>query len=232
MSFLMLREHFPCVLLISFFLLDWFLQSVHATPFQVPSLCHLSESFPTILHWWTPLMCLFMLWGFFRILWQSLQLVHISYDGLACGPLDLNSWRSFHTTQLWWPTLLWPLKSFFFLSSFPHSSHSSLVDFVWHLSCDLAVHFFARLFPTIPASDRHFSFLPPPWGASTCLLMLNGVLKHFSHLLHAGTLPLVHISYDGSACGLLDLSSWSSFPTVYTIVVASTLVASQTFSLF
>ena len=62
--------------------------------------------------------------------------------------------------------------------------------------------------------------------------MLNGVLKHFSHLLHAGTLPLVHISYDGSACGLLDLSSWSSFPTVYTIVVASTLVASQTFSLF
>ena len=62
--------------------------------------------------------------------------------------------------------------------------------------------------------------------------MLNGVLKHFSHLLHAGTLPLVHISYDGSACGLLDLSSWSSFPTLYTIVVASTLVASQTFSLF
>ena len=158
MRFLMLREHFPCVLLIRFFLLAWFLQSVHATPFQVPSLCHLSESFPTILHWWTPLMCLFMLWGFFRILWQSLQLVHISYDGLACGPLDLNSRRSFHTTQLWWPALLWPLKSFFFLSSFPHSSHSSLVCFLWHLSCDLAVHFFARLFPTIPASDRHFNF--------------------------------------------------------------------------
>ena len=88
------------------------------------------------------LMCFPMLWGFFHIFWQSLQWVHISYDGLACGPLDLTSWRSFHTTQLWWPALSWPLKSFFFLSSFPHSSHSSLVDFVWHLSCDLTVHFF------------------------------------------------------------------------------------------
>ena len=61
--------------------------------------------------------------------------------------------------------------------------------------------------------------------------MLNGVLKNFLTLT-AGTLPLGHISYDGLACGLLDLPSLCSFPTVYTTVVASTLLTSHTFLLF
>ena len=44
--------------------------------------------------------------------------------------------------------------------------------------------------------------------------------------------PLGHILYDGLACGLLDLTSWCIFHTVYITVVASTFVTSQIFLLF